>query len=81
MKPKPDDHNVFEVVFGRTRTFADAQVLLKRTQDAGFLFGIEADSCTEYEVAVAGDLTAHQATTLVAQAKSAGFSGAELENS
>ena len=79
--PKPDDHDVFEVVFGRTETFAAAQVLMARTHDAGFQTGIEVDSCTEYEVAIARDLSHAEALVLLADAQRAGFSQAELERS
>ncbi|HEY8315556.1 MAG TPA: hypothetical protein VIG35_01735 [Gaiellaceae bacterium] len=68
--PKPNDHGVFEVVFGRTQTLAAAKTLLVRVQDAGFRVGIEVDRCTEYEVAVAvaGNLTAQQVAALVLDA-------------
>ncbi len=79
--PKPDDHDVFEVVFGRTETFAAAQVLMARTHDAGFQTGIEVDSCTEYEVAIARDLSRAEALVLLADAQRAGFSQAGLERS
>ena len=81
VKRKPDDHVQFEVVFGRTQSLAEAQTLLARTHDAGFAAGIEVDSCTEYEIAIAGFHMRAAAADLVAQAKSAGFNAAQIENS
>ncbi len=81
LKPKPDVHAQFEVVFGRAPTLAAAQTLLARTIEAGFATAIEVDSCTEFEVAIAGFHTRATAAVVVAEAHEAGFSAAQIEAS
>jgi hypothetical protein len=69
-----DDVGELEVVFGHRRTRDDAEALVSRAADSGFVgLQLEPDACGGFEVTIKGFRDRNQADEFVAEAKTHGF--------